>query len=246
MHDMGTSSGYDAPTTPDWGNLKGRVSRTARDGYVSQQSARNTLKGFIGTSGGARNISRGGGSIGGGRSAQNTARRLANFVSSVGAVGLRQALESIGLAEFVGKPANEILPSLVDKLGGPSSTINDVDARNALSRVMNDLLGDLETPEQVEEALSQIMEGEALESLLNQFFGYYLYEQFCRVFYERLAKSVGSSNADSYLSSIFDTIKSALEYITHDRDLSQIDWTGIEGQNIADQILQDTFEIFGG
>ena len=68
----------------------------------------------------------------------------------------------------------------------------------------------------------------------------------CRVFFERLAKNVGSSNADSYLSSIFDTIKSALEYMTHDRDLSQIDWTGTEGQNIADRILQDSFEIFGG
>jgi hypothetical protein len=94
--------------------------------------------------------------------------------------------------------------------------------------------------------LSQIMEGEALESLLNHFFGYYLYEQFCRVFYERLARNVGSSNADSYLSNIFDTIKSALEYMTHDRDLSQIDWTGTDGQSIIDQILQDTFEIFGG
>ena len=243
---MGTSSGYEAPTTPDWGNLKGQVSRTARGGYASQQSARNTLKDFIGTSGGARNVSRGGGSIGAGRSAQNTARRLANFVSSVGALGLKQALESFGLAEFVGKSATEIVAALVDKLGGPSSTINDVDARKALSRVMNDLLSDLETPEQVEETLSQIMEGEALESLLAQFFGYYLYEQFCRVFYERLAKNVGGSNADGYLSSIFDTIKSALEYMTHDRDLSKIDWAGAEGQSIADEILQDTFEIFGG
>jgi hypothetical protein len=243
---MGTSSGYEAPTTPDWGNLKGQVSRTASGGYVSQQSARNTLKDFIGTSGGARNVSRGGGSIGAGRSAQNTARRLANFVSSVGALGLRQALESFGLAEFVGKSATEIVAALVDKLGEPSSTINDVDARKALSRVMNDRLSDLETPEQVEETLSQIIEGEDLESLLAQFFGYYLYEQFCRVFYERLAKKVGVSNADGYLSSIFDTIKSALEYMTHDRDLSKIDWAGAEGQRIAAQILQDTFEIFGG
>jgi len=111
---------------------------------------------------------------------------------------------------------------------------------------MDQLLKDLDTPEQVEEALNQIMEGETLESLLTQFFGYYLYEQFCRVFYERLENRVGRSNADSYLSSIFDTIKSTLELMTSDRDLSQIDWKGAEGQNIADQILQDTFEIFGG
>ena len=57
---------------------------------------------------------------------------------------------------------------------------------------------------------------------------------------------VGRANADSYLDSIFDTIKSALDLMTSDRDLSQIDWAGTEGQNISDQILQDTFEIFGG
>lgn len=243
---MGTSAGYEAPTTPDWGNLKNRVSRTAKHGYASPHSARSTLNDFIRTSGGARNISRGGGAIGVGRSAQNTARRLADFVSSVGAIGLRQALESFGLSELVGKPASEIIPALVDKLGGPSSTINDTDARKALSKVMDELLSDLDTPEQVEEALSQVMESEALEGLLNLFFRYYLYEQFCRVFYERLESRVGRANADSYLDSIFDTIKSALDLMTSDRDLGQIDWAGTEGQKIVDQILQDTFEIFGG
>lgn len=243
---MGTSSGYEAPTTPDWRDLKAKATRTARDGSASPSTAKSTLRDIIRTSGGARNISRGGGAIGAGRSAQNTARNLANFISSVGAVGLHQALESFGLSEFVGRSASEIIPALVDKLGGPSSTINDTDARKALSIVMDQLLKDLDTPEQVEEALNQIIEGEALESLLNQFFGYYLYEQFCRVFYERLGNRVGRSNADSYLSSIFDTIKSALELMTSDRDLSQIDWKSAEGQNITDQILQDTFEIFGG
>ena len=243
---MGTSAGYEAPTTPDWKDLKSHVTRTARDGSVLPHTARNTLNDFIRTSGGARTISRGGGAIGAGRSAQNTARNLANFISSVGAVGLHQALELFGLSEFVGRSASEIIPALVDKIGGPSSTINDTDARKALSKVMDELLSDLDTPEQVEEALSQVMEGETLEGLLNQFFGYYLYEQFCRVFYERLESRVGRANADSYLDSIFDTIKSALDLMTSDRDLSQIDWAGTEGQNISDQILQDTFEIFGG
>ena len=243
---MGTSSSYNAPTTPDWGDLKGQVTRTARNGYASARTAKNTLNDFIRTSGGARNISRGGGAIGAGRSAQNTASRLANFVSSVGPLGFQQALELIGLSEFIGKPTSEIIPAIVDKLGGPSSTINDTDARNTLSRVMDELLSDLNTPEQVEEALNEVIEGDALESLLHQFFGYYLYEQFCRVFYERLANRVGRANADSYLDSILDTIKSALQLMTSDNDLSNIDWSGAEGQNLANQILQDTFEIFGG
>ena len=243
---MGTSTGYEAPTTPDWGDLKSQVTRTARSGSVSPGSAKDALRGFIGTSGGARNISRGGGAIGAGRSAQNTARRVADFISSVGSVGLQQTLESYGLSEFVGKPAGEIIPAIVDKLGGPASTINDSDARNALSKVMDELLGGLETPEQVEEALEQVMEGETLEGLLSKFFSYYLYEQFCRVFYERLVNRIGRLNTDSYLNSIFDTIKSSLALKASERDLSQVNWGGAEGQSITDTILQDTYEIFGG
>jgi hypothetical protein len=243
---MGTSSGYEAPTTPDWGDLKGQVTRAARSGSASPSSARDTLRGFIGTSGGARNISRGGGAMGAGRSAQNTARSVGGFISSVSSVGLQRTLESYGLSEFVGKSAGEIIPALVDKLGGPASTINDSDARNALSKLMNEILGDLETPEQVEEALEQIVAEEGLEDLLSKYFGYYLYEQFCRVFYERLVNRVGRQDADSYLNSILDTIKASLALKVSGRDLSQIDWGGAEGQNISDNILQETFEIFGG
>ncbi len=243
---MGTSTGYEAPTTPDWSDLKGQVTRAARNGSASSTAANDALRGFIQTSGGAHNISRGGGAIGVGRSAQNTAQGMAGFISTVGSDGLQQALNSYGLSEFVGKSAGEIIPALVDKLGGPASTSNDSDARNALSKVMDELLGDLKTPEQVEDALEQVMAGEALEGLLSTFFGYYLYEQFCRVFYERLVNRVGRSNTDSYLNSIFDTIKSSLALKASGRDLSQVDWGGPEGQNITDTILQDTFEIFGG
>lgn len=184
--------------------------------------------------------------MGVGRSAQNTAGRVGGFIASVGSIGLERTLEAYGLSAFVGKSAGEIIPALVDKLGGTASTGNDSDARNALSKLMDELLGDLETPEQVEEALEQVMVGEALEDLLSKFFGYYLYEQFCRVFYERLVKNVGRDNADSYLRSIFDTIKSSLALKSSDKDLSKIDWAGAEGQKIVDQILQDTYEIFGG
>ncbi|MCI5121266.1 MAG: hypothetical protein D3908_08770, partial [Candidatus Electrothrix sp. AUS4] len=184
--------------------------------------------------------------MGVGRSAQNTAGRIGGFISSVGSNGLERTLEAYGLSSFVGKSAGEIIPALVDKLGGPASTGNDSDAKSALLKVMNELLGDLETPEQVEETLEQVMTGEAFEDLLSKFFGYYLYEQFCRVFYERLVKNVGRNKADSYLSNIFDTIKSSLRLKSSDKDLSKIDWSGTEGKKITDQITLDTYEIFGG
>lgn len=243
---MGTSSKYEAPTTPDWRDLKSQVTRAARNGSTSTSSARDTLRDFINTSGGARNISQGGGGMGTGKSAQNTASRVGGFISSVGSIGLKQTLESYGLSDFVGKSASEIIPALVDKLGGPASTINDSDARNALSRLMNELLGNLETPEEVEETLEQVVAKEGLEDLLSKFFGYYLYEQFCRVFYERLINRVGRQDADSYLRSILDTLKASLALKVSGRYLSRINWAGAEGQNIADNILQETFEIFGG
>lgn len=234
---MGTSSAYEAPTSNDWPNLKAQVTRFARDGVTSLSSEKDILQKFI--------RSNEEGSSGERSSAQDTARRVGEFVSSVASLGLQHTLESYGLSELVGEPVEHIIPAIVDKLGGPSSTLNDSDARNVLSKLMNELLGDLETPEQVEQSLEQVLAQKDLENLLSKFFGYYLYEQFCRVFYERLVNRVGRQNANSYLKSIFDTIEASLALKVSERDLSRVDWRGPEGQSLAGNILKETFEIFG-
>jgi hypothetical protein len=238
---MGTSTGYSAP--PSWGPLKNEVTRAATAGSLTPATARHVLQHFIRENGGAAQVARGGGGVvGKGRTAQAVAGRLGGFISDVGRFGLTEALTRSGLADLIGRPISEILNGLVDKLGGPASTIDEVDARNALARLNEKILGEAENAEDVE----RILAGQAahLEPVLQDFFGFYLFELFCRVFFERLVQRIGEFKAQSFLDDIEHFLDSTLLNRTTGRDLSGINWGGPEGQAIVADIMENTLTVF--
>lgn len=238
---MGTSKSYDAPTTPPWPDLKRRVSNLAPKGRLTRSSAREIAYDFIAVHGGPKQMA--GGS--GGRAAQNVAHNIARFISSVEALGLQDTLRQEGLENLIGKSVNEISLTLIDYLGRHASTIDEVDARNALSRLMNELFEGAESFEDVERVLETKSQQAELETLLIKFFGYYIFEQFCRVFYERLAARVGENQAEIFLDGILDYIISALRHKTLNKDVSTINWRGEQGKSVTSEILQETLEVFG-
>lgn len=238
---MGTSTGYSAP--PSWAPLKGEVTRAAGAGALSRETARQIVQHYIRENGGARGMARGGAAVGAGKTAQDVAGRFSAFVADVAANGLDTALTNAGLAEFIGRPVTEILGALLDRLGGPASTIDDVDARNALARLQDELFGDAADAPEMEQVLTDT--ASQLESVLQDFFSHYLYEQFCRVFYERLVQRVGDIKAQSFLEEIESFLASTLENRTAGRDLSSIQWAQAEGQAILMEIMETTLNVFG-
>ncbi|MBI1830513.1 MAG: hypothetical protein HYR84_03570 [Planctomycetes bacterium] len=255
---MGTSTGYSAP--PSWGPLKSDVTRVAGNGRVSTASAGQLIQDFIWHNGGASAMARGGGpravgvggaggghgggTVAGGRAARAVAGRLGGFISDVGRVGLDEALRGSGWADLVGRPVQEILAALLDRLGGQASTIDDVDARMALSCLQDKYFADAATAAELEQRLSgQVGQ---IEIILQDFFGFYLFEVFCRVFFERLVQRVGEARANSFLDQIGDFIKSTLANRAAGRDLSRINWAGSEGQEITSDIMETTLNVFGG
>jgi len=93
---MGTSTGYDAPTTPQWSNVKREVTQASRDGTPLPETAQTLVRDHILANGGAREIVRSGGVIGCGRAPQQVAQRVAHLVSAVGSVGLPDTLRELG------------------------------------------------------------------------------------------------------------------------------------------------------
>lgn len=243
---MGTSKGYEAPTTPQWGNFKGDITRQARDGRPSNNKAQDIIQDYIRTNGGSQNISRGQGDLGG-RSALNVSRNLGHFISSVNQLGFREAFKQLHLGNLEGKNVFEVTNELIDYLGGPSNTIDDVDARNALSRLIGEMTEDVtEDIDDINDIFDQTFNRDDVQNILSKFFAYYLYEQFCRVFYERLVTKVGENQAESFLSGINDYLVSRMEFLQMDMDLTNVDWTGFEGKQLVSKILEQTFYIFGG
>lgn len=246
---MGTSKGYQAPTSPQWRQLKAEITRASSSGNVSDAQGRQILGNFIRTNGGSHGMSSGGGgadagSTGSGRAARRAGSNLARFAGAVASQGLAKALDDMGLGHLVGKSAGEIVHTLVNELCDDGSTLEEVDARKAMSDLNSKLLENTTTYEEVVQALEQQMRPESLGPLLFQFFGYYLYHRFRRVFFERLVRKHGEETAATFLGSIQNLITSLLKAKTLGRDLMRVAWAGQEGQTMAQEIFQVTLEVF--
>ncbi|HEX5369826.1 MAG TPA: hypothetical protein VFY10_10475, partial [Dehalococcoidia bacterium] len=207
-------------------------------------TAGSILGHYVQQNGGAARMSGGGGSGGtvGGSAGRAVAQRLGGFISAVGEVGLEEALRREGLADLVGRPLQEILAALLNRLGGPASSIDDVDARTALARLQEEILKGAQTPEDVEKILKE--QALELDVVLRDYFGLYLFEQFCRVFFERLVQKRGESKALAFLDDIKEFIKASLVNHVGRRALSKIAWAGAEGAKLCSEIMHATLTVF--
>ncbi len=238
---MGTSADYAAP--PNWSNVKGDVTRSGGRSLTPAKS-RELLRDYVSMSGGASRMSRGGGQLGSGGTARNAARSLGGFISAVATEGLDSALRDSGFQDLIGKSVTEILLGIVSLCGGTDGDIDSVDARNALSRTLDEICADAATPDELEAILRSQMDGDGLGELMMSYFGNYLFEQFCRVFFGQLVKKHGDIKANSFLQSIRDVIKSDLKHKTLGLDLAQVDWFGKEADTVASLIMQNTLAVF--
>lgn len=243
---MGTSSSYSAP--PTWGPLKQQVSAAAGRG-VTRTGASSLLRNYVASRSETNRASRGGGGGswgGGGKAGMQAARGLAGFAVQVAESGLAAALKQEGLGELAGQPVSRLVSGLVDHFCGPGSTFDEIDARNAMSQFMDELLGDAESPVDVERILSEAANPETLELTLMRYFGHLIHEEFMRTFFEQVLQQQGDERADSLMKEIKDLIHSALENYTVGRAISRIRWFGHEGRAIANQIMKTALAVFGG
>ncbi len=243
---MGTSKGYEAPSTPQWGDVKGDITREAKEGRPNSERSQNIIRKYIQASGGANSISNGRGVIGG-KSAVNVVRNIGRFASLIDQMGFREAYKFLELGNLEGKNVFEVTNKLIDFFSESSSTIDDVDSRNALTTLLWEYTeGITDDTEVIEDVFDKKFTTSDLKNLFSKFFSYYLYEQFCRVFYERLVTRVGEEQADSFLSGIKEFLVSRVDSFQLEKDIAQVDWTGTEGQKVASEILEETLYIFGG
>lgn len=242
---MGTSKGYVAPTSAEWGTLKGTVTRLARQSSISSTEAKEVLGQYVSALGGARASARSSG-LAGGSGAQDVARRVADFINAVSQQGLAESYQKAGLGELAGKATEEVVHSILDYLGGPGSTFDEVDGRHAEILLMAELLEGADTILDVEARLAALAMPSELATLLTKFFGFYIFEQFNRVYYERLVQRIGAAKAERFLGQIKDFIREELRSQTFDLDITKVDWSGEQGKQIATEIFERTLHVFGG
>lgn len=189
------------------------------------------------------------GGIGGGRRTSSgaivrpTAQRLAEFISQVPKVGLKQALANAGLADVERLQPDEIALAVADLLVKDASQLIMTELRDAVATVVEELCDDAKSLEQTEQNLTEC--AGKLESVVQSLFECYIMERFKTFFCEHEAARFGYEAADNILKEAREFIATEMDIQREDKhDLTGVDWNGAEGAKIVDAILERTIAVY--
>jgi len=211
--------------------------RDARGGAGTASSSRK--------SGGSRT---GGGrsrGVAGGAIVRSAARGLADFISQVPKVGLRQALTNAGLTDVDKLNPADIALAVADLLVTDASQLIMTELRDALATVVEELC---DAPESLDEVEQRIAESAGrLEMVIQNLFECYIMERFKTFFCEHEAARYGYEAADRILKEAREFIGTEMDLQRSDKhDLTAVDWNGAEGAKIVDAILERTIAVYAG
>lgn len=242
---MGTSSSYAPPTKGNWGNIKRGLSSIVNSPSFSEAKALGLLAAFVSEKGGGGSATQS--SYGNWTGpAKDVSRGIAGFISDVGRIGVAEALKRRGLGDLVGKPFDEVISGILDTFGGNANTRDEVNARRALDKTMDELLKNMNPDSDIDSVLIDLASTSLFNDFLLNFLGYYIYEQFNSTYEEFLKTKTNDDGFEEFMGGIEDTILAAVESKALDLDILVVNWNDEQGQDVIDQIMVEVFEIFGG
>lgn len=237
---MGMSTGYGLPKSGNWRDAKRKVTAWGKSGVSTPTQIAKVMSSYVHAHGGA------GAAAQQSTVANQAGARLGGLLSGIRSDGLGSALENAGLGYLVGRPASEVMQGIRDYLTGTGSSLDDELVREAFDDFQEEIIGQFETYEELDAALSRIAIVDTIKENLERFFGHFVYKKFRRDFSEKLLKIAGGVRQANHLlrdikDYIFDMIRTRL----HGRDLNQVDWQGQESLQMAEEIHASAWRVFG-
>ena len=240
------------PSGGEWRPLKATATAYAKNGQRTPQATSKLLRNYVRAMGGATALSRRGGgsepgSAGGAGSASPAAiagQQLGNFFTGVSSAGLEQTLRSVGLEQFIGGSATDILAALLDVVAGPASTLDEVAARDAVVALTEEMFAEAQNGEDIEAVIQEVVNEQGVTGVLQDFFAEYLYRLFLRDFYEGWQRKAGDQQAAEMLGDIRDFIQQSVIREDVIANTRRVDWFGAEGEMLCQTILADTAAVF--
>jgi hypothetical protein len=262
---MGTSKAYGSPKWPD---VNPAVGGAVSSGSPSDPKVSAAIGAFAGayknyltsgtiTSGGGKGRggfavagqrpSSGGGRAGGsgGAARSRSARggaRLAQFISTARESGLGAALQEFDLSDLRGKPLDEFLDSVAERLSGDGGLLDDEALNRAMAETVNELA---ETVDSVDELDALLTSGDIdVEAILQVYFANILAANFEQKEYSFVREKISREDTKGFFARARQIIRAMVrDELSSERDLTTIDWSSAEGQRIADEINQEVLDI---
>ena len=261
---MGTSKSYGSPR---WPGVNAIVGDAIADGLPNQEKIPAAVSAFTtaykkfinsgttgkagivsgGTSKSGRTVgSRGGG---GGATARSRASvsgaRLGRFLSGASISGLGQALKQLGLHDLEGKPLEEVLGAVLDKLCEDGGLLDDSALTEAMARTLDELSKEAETVEEFDKLLRDTEVN--IESYLQIYFANILAINFEHKEGGFVREKISHEGCERFFRQARELIRDIVnEELSQERNLTAIDWNSPEATSLSDSINQEVLDILIG
>ncbi|WP_419486794.1 hypothetical protein [Chryseobacterium bernardetii] len=245
---MGTSKSFSDvkhSMVPNWGNLSSSLTSNCNGSTLSTEKKRTIMRNFVSSLGGSSLGGRGGSKVGG-QSGIKTAKKIGGFLSKFVSSNnnIREALTSIGITNLDNKSVNDIINHLIEYCSTDSSSIDDIAAKEATRLLMEELIGQADSIDEVETLLSEKFESNSLEDIIIGYFGNYINELLSKWFYENLIKNKNESDCNNLFSQIKSFIKERVSDMHKRNPLQNVDWGSNDADTLIKNIQQDVLTVF--
>lgn len=264
---MGTSASYKGP---NWPASSDAVNSAASGGAASGATVGPAVAAFArdfgarmgpssggGGSGGSAGSgagaapggrSSGGGGGGGGGSRGRAARsgaRLATFLGTAQQRGLQEALKQFDLAEYHGRPLEEICDALVEALTEPDGLLDDTALREAMDRTLEELCQDAQTADDLEAILTA--QDMNIPEVVATYYCHALAVNFEVKEFARIRERMSDGQqARAFLEQARDYIRGFVEYrLSKEVDLTKYDLNSADAVKRAGNLNQEVIEALG-
>lgn len=245
---MGTSKSFSDvkhSMIPNWGTLSSSLTSNCNGSTLSSEKKQTIMRNFVSSLGGSSVGGRGGSKVGGKggiKAAKKIGGLLSGFVSSGN--NIRETLTSIGINDIDNKSVNDIINHLIEYCSSDSSSIDDNAAKEATRLLMEELIGQANSIDEIEELLSEKFNSNTLEDIVIGYFGNYINELLSKWFYENLIKNKNENDCNSLFSQIKSFIKERVSDMHKRNPLQNVDWGSDEADRLIKNIQQDVLTVF--
>ena len=206
----------------------------------------NNAVGRLVQAAGGRSVVKGGSSASVGRAGTRVARQLAAFFSTVSTGGLAGALSTATspLANLTGLTVDQLVQRVLLFCSDASTGMDETAAMAACNHVMQEIAEDAQTPQDLETAIQAVVADDRVDYFLCEYFGYYIFEHLSQRFLEKLTQARGQALAATTFNEIKLDIIGRVHVMAATRSIAQINWQGIQGHQIIENIFENVMAIF--
>jgi hypothetical protein len=239
---MGTGKAYEAPTSPPWRTAKRRFRRFAAQGGTAGGGVEGVVRAYVRAHGGAT------GAATSAVAGKRTLRRLGSFFGDVARLGFEEALRENGLDDLVGLGPDAVLLGMADLIAPESATHDDADARHAALGVLNKMLDQAATEEELALLFESKASAAGVRDLFEQFLVEFIYGKMLRMLGEGLERSpVDTVTKRVRSKEILDYVSSGVKLqMALFPDVATFDFDGERGRALVDSVFQSAYEVFIG